>query len=124
MKRPLARLRIPLLASLFAIAVAGAAKAQEQSRGDASLRVDYQFIRTGSFFSGSEEFDYWTTDTQVLMLSGDYSINYRRTVFGALPYVRKRFNSEVDWRGEPKNPKDPSCDDIVHPENRLWDDVT
>ena len=122
MKRPLARLAIPLLASLFAIAVAGAAKAQEQERGDASLRMEYQFIRTGTFKSQGEEFDYWTTDSQVLMLSGDYAINDRWAVFAGLPYVRKRFNSEVDWGGDPHNPNDPSWVDFVPPDKRFWDD--
>jgi len=111
-----------LLASLTIFAVAGAAHGQEQSRGDGSMRIEYQLIRTGSFLSGSEEFDYWTTDTQVAMLSGDYAINDRWTVFAALPYVRKRFNSEVPWGGDPHNPNDPYWIDFVPPDKQFWDD--
>ena len=86
------------------------------------MRMEYQFIRTGTFHSQDQEFDYWTTDTQVLMLSGDYAINDRWTIFAALPYVRKRFNSEVDWGGDPHNPNDPYWVDFVPPDKRFWDD--
>jgi hypothetical protein len=96
--------------------------AQGQKQGDASVRIEYQFIETGTFYSQDQEFDYWTTDTQVAMVSGDYAINDRWTVFAALPYVRKRFNSEVDWGGDPHNPNDPYWVDFVPPDNRFWDD--
>jgi hypothetical protein len=98
------------------------AMAQGQKQGDGSVRVEYQFIQTGSFFSQDQEFDYWSTDTQVAMVSGDYAINDRWTVFAALPYVRKRFNSEVPWGGDPHNPNDPYWVDFVPPDNRFWDD--
>ena len=120
MKRPLARLHLPLLASLLVLAAP--AHSQEQQRGDASLRMEYQFIRTGTFYSQDLEFDYWTTDTQVLILSGDYAINDRWRVFAAFPYVRKRFNSEVPWGGDPHNPNDPAWVDFVPPDKRFWDD--
>ena len=120
MKRPLAQLTLPLLASL--LVVAAPAQSQGQKRGDASLRLEYQFIRTGTFRSDNADFDYWTTDTQVAMLSGDYAINDRWTVFAALPYVRKRFNSEVLWGGDPHNPNDPYWIDFVPTDTRFWDD--
>jgi hypothetical protein len=120
LRRPLARAGIPLFASLLVFATP--AHSQEQQRGDASMRLEYQFIRTGTFYSEDEEFDYWTTDTQVAMLSGDYAINERWTVFAALPYVRKRFNSEVEWGGDPHNPNDPYWIEFVPPDNRFWDD--
>jgi hypothetical protein len=120
LKRSLAWLTLPILASLLVIAAP--ALSQGQQGGDASLRLEYQFIRTGSFLSGNEEFDYWTTDTQVAMVSGDYAINDRWTVFAALPYVRKRFNSEVAWGGDPHNPNDPYWIDFVPPDKRFWDD--
>ncbi len=120
MKRPLALLTIPLLAGLLLFATTG--QSQEQQRGDASMRVEYQFIRTGTFLSQSQEFDYWTTETQVALLSGDYAINDRWTVFVALPYVRKRFNSEVPWGGDPHNPNDPYWIDFVPPDKQFWDD--
>ena len=116
MRRPLAWLSMPLLASLLALVIAFPAHSQEQNSGDASMRMEYQFIRTGTFFSQGQEFDYWTTDSQILMLSGDYAINDRWTVFAALPYVRKRFNSEVVWGGDPHNPNDPYWIDFVPPD--------
>ena len=99
-----------------------AAQAPSQKKGDASLRLEYQLIETGSFLSQDEEFDYWSTDTQVALLSGDYAIDDRWTVFAALPYVRKRFNSEVPWGGDPHNPNDPYWIDFVPPDKRFWDD--
>lgn len=122
MKRPLAWLDLPILASLFALVTAIPVHGQEQQRGDASLRLEYQFIRTGTFYSGSEEFDYWTTDTQVALISGDYALNDRWSVFATLPYVRKRFNSEVSWGGDPHNPNDAYWVDFVPPDKRFWDD--
>jgi hypothetical protein len=107
------------------LVVAAPAHGQGQQGGDASLRLEYQFIRTGSFFSQGQEFDYWKTDTQVAMLSGDYAINDRWTVFAALPYVRKRFRpagSDAVPNGDPHNPNDPYWIDFVPPDTRFWDD--
>ena len=127
MKRPLCRTTVSLLASL--IAFAAPSYSQEQRAGDASIRLEYQFIRTGSFTTDTVDFDYWTTDTQVALLSGDYAINDRWTVFAALPYVRKRFNAAPDPNnpfhppnGDPHNPNDPYWIDFVPPDKRFWDD--
>lgn len=122
MKRPLAYLAYLLLAGSSVAVLPGATHAEEQVRGDGSIRIEYQAIHTGSFLAGSEEFDYWSTDSQALLLSGDYAINDRWTVFGALPYVRKRFNSEVPWGGDPHNPNDPYWINFVPPDDRFWDD--
>lgn len=122
MRRPPVHSRTLLLASVLLFAVAGVARGEDQSRGDGSMRIEYQSIRTGSFLSQDQEFDYWTTDTQVAILSGDYAINDRWTVFAALPYVRKRFNSEVPWGGDPHNPNDPYWIDFVPPDKQFWDD--
>jgi len=114
------------LASFFVAAISSLNVAhgqdQDTERGDASLRLEYQFIQTGSFLSDNAEFDYWTTDSQVAVLSGDYALNERWTIFAALPYVRKRFNSEVPWGGDPHNPNDPYWIDFVPPDKRFWDD--
>jgi hypothetical protein len=122
LNRSLAISSISLFASLLLVAAPGEAEAQGQQRGDGSLRMEYQAIRTGSFISGINEFDYWTTDTQVLLLSGDYALNESWTVFAALPYARKRFNSEVEWGGDPHNPNDPYWTNFVPPDKRFWDD--
>ena len=120
MKRPLALLCNSFLASLLVFV--SPAYGQEQQRGDASIRVEFQFIRTGAYVEGSQDFDYWTTDSQVLMVSGDYAINDRWTIFAALPYARKRFNSEVPWGGDPHNPNDAYWIDFEPPDKRFWDD--
>jgi len=134
LKRSSALLSISILAGLIAVFSFGAARGQEQSRGDASIRLEYQFIRTGTFYSsapgfGDLEFGYWKTDTQVAMLSGDYAINDRWTVFAALPYVRKRFTPTPDPNnpfdppnGDPHNPNDPYWVDFVPPDKQFWDD--
>ena len=123
MTRPLAGLTAALFASL--LVCAAPAQSQGQQQGDASIRLEYQFIRTGSFVSGDAEFGYWTTDSQVAMLSGDYAINDRWRVFAALPYVRKRFQpagSDAFLGGDPHNPNDPYWIDFVPPDTRFWDD--
>jgi hypothetical protein len=122
LKRPLSHACLSLLTGAFIFAISGSACGQEQSRGDGSIRLEYSFLQNGAFFSRDEEFDYWSTDTQVLMLSGNYAINDRWTVFASLPYVRRRFNSEVPWGGDPHNPNDPYWVDFVPPDKSFWDD--
>ena len=122
MKRPPVHSLASLLAAFCLVAIAGAAHAQGQQRGDGSIRLEYQFIRAGAFLSRDQEFDYWSTDTQVAMLSGSYALNDRWTLFASLPYVRRRFISEVPWGGDPHNPNDPYWVDFVPPDKRFWDD--
>jgi hypothetical protein len=111
-----------MLASLVLVATAGMVQAQEQKRGDASLRMEFQSIRTGTFVSDNADFDYWSTDSRVAIVAGDYALNDRWTIFAALPYVSKRFNSEVAWGGDPHNPNDPYWIDFVPPDTSFWDD--
>ncbi len=120
MKRPRIRQYILFFAGLFVLATA--AHGQGQQRGDASVRLEYQYITTGTFYSQDQEFDYWSTDTQTLILSGDYALNERWTIFASLPYVRKRFVSEVPWGGDPHNPNDSYWVRFVPPDTRFWDD--
>lgn len=100
--------------------------AQSQTKGDGSLRIDYQYIHTGAYVGDSFEADYWTTDSQVALISGDYALNERWTVYAALPYVRKRFNpSDLDFGTGPGDPHDPNADYWVNyepPDKRFWDD--
>ena len=96
--------------------------AQSQTKGEGSIRLEFQHIQTGTFDFDIGEADYWTTDTQVALMSGDYSFADGWTVFGALPYVRKRFNSEVPWGGDPHNPTDFYWVEFVPPDRRFWDD--
>lgn len=98
--------------------------AQSQSRGDGSLRVEYQYIRTGNFHDENFEFDYWTTDSHIALLSGDYTFSDRWTVYASLPYVQKRFNADPNdpYNGDPHNPNDPWWIDFVPPDKRFIDD--
>ncbi len=122
LKSPFASISLSLFASLLLVVTSGVAHAQGQQRGDASLRLEFQAIKTGTFYSQGQEFDYWTTDTRVAILSGDYALNERWTVFASLPYAQKRFNSEVPWGGDPHNPNEPYWIDFVPPDKRFWDD--
>ena len=73
----------------------GPVLAQGQTRGDASLRLEYQYIGTGSYQADSFVADYWTTDSHIALISGDYALSERWTVYAALPYVRKRFSPGI-----------------------------
>ena len=110
---------ILILASLMAVA---APAHSQQQRGDGSIQLEYQFIRNRTFHSQGLEFDYWSTDTQVLLLSGDYALNENWTLFASLPYVRKKFISEVDWGGDPHDPNAAYWVRFDPPDERFWDD--
>lgn len=55
-----------------------------------SIRVEYQYIETGEIDSSVGDFDIGVTDTHVMLLSGTLLLGERWTVFGSIPYVRKR----------------------------------
>lgn len=114
--------RINLLVSICLIGGLAVSTPVLAEKGDASLRIEYQFIHTGNFHEENFEFDYWTTDTQAALVSGDYSVTDRLTVFASLPYVRKRFNAGALYGGDPHNPNDPWWIDFVPPDKRFWDD--
>lgn len=86
------------------------------------MRIEYQYIRTGDFHDDLYEFDYWTTDSHIALLSADYSVSDKWTVFAALPYVQKRFNAGALFGGDPHNPNDPWWIDFVPPDKRFIDD--
>jgi hypothetical protein len=117
---------IRLLIGLLALSLPASSPAQSQTKGDASLRVEYQYIGTGAYDAETFVANYWTTDSQVLMLSGDYAINERWKVYAALPYVRKRFNpSDVEFPtgpGDPHNPNHYYWINYMPPDKRFWDD--
>ena len=93
-----------------------------QEKGTGSIGVEYQYIHNGVFVDDLGEYDYWSTDTKMLMLSGDYTFADNWTVFVALPYIEKRFVDESDWGGDPHNPNDAWWIDFVPPDKRFWDD--
>ncbi|WP_405226705.1 hypothetical protein [Lentisalinibacter sediminis] len=88
------RAALPLGGMLAALLLAGLACAGEQEHGDASFRVEYQYIRTGDFYDDSPFFvsggDVGETDTHALLFSLDYALNERWSVFASVPYIRKR----------------------------------
>lgn len=113
------------LAGLLFVCGPGFCVAQNQFRGDASLRLEYQYIGTGDFPFEDEVADYWTTDSHVLMLSGDYALSDRWTIYAALPYVQKRFVAEADVPGfSPGDPHNPNTDfvNFQPPDLRFIDD--
>ena len=93
-----------------------------QEKGAGSIGVEYQYIHSDVFKDDLGEYDYWSTDTKMLMLSGDYTFADNWTVFVALPYIEKRFVDESDWGGDPHNPNDAWWIDFVPPDKRFWDD--
>ena len=62
-----------------------------QNKGDASLTLEYQYIRTGDFVSSLGRLDLGIMDTHVLLLSGDYALSDRWTVMATLPYIKRRY---------------------------------
>ena len=113
-----------LAIALTALLSAGASMAQSQTRGDASIRLEYQYIETGTFYDANFEFDYWNTKSHIVMLSGDYALSERWSVYASLPYVKKRFIPDPanPFGGDPHNPNDPWWIDFVPPDKRFIDD--
>lgn len=70
---------------LACVALAG-----EAAEGDGSLRIEYQYIRTGAFDSSIGEIDIGHTDAHVIMLSGSYAFTDRLTAYASLPWIKKR----------------------------------
>lgn len=70
------------------------ASTHDEPTRKSALRIEYQYIRTGEFFDDSlvygEGGDIGTTDTHAFVLSGNYPIGERWSIFASLPYVQKR----------------------------------
>lgn len=68
-----------------------AATAQEQlAELEHGIRLEYQFNQTGEIDSSIGDLDIGETTTHALVLSVDYSLGERWTVFGSIPYVQRR----------------------------------
>ncbi len=93
-----------------------------QEKGAGSINVEYQYINNDLFVDDVGEYDYWSTDTKILLFSGNYTFADKWTVFVALPYIEKRFVDESDWGGDPHNPNDAWWIDFVPPDTRFVDD--
>lgn len=78
----------------------GLAQAQEPIVNyDNSIRIEYQFIHTGDYGTSFGPLDLGETDTQIVLLSGNFSLTDRWSVFGSIPFVQKRHKGEF-----PHNP--------------------
>jgi hypothetical protein len=118
------RFRTLLQSTLLALLFADFALAQSQKKGDGSIRVEYQYIHTGAYKAEAFVADYWTTDSHIALISGDYALSERWSAYVALPYVQKRFvgDPEDPYGGDPHNPNDPYWVDFDPPDKRFIDD--
>ncbi len=88
----------------------------DAEEGDASLSLEYQYIRTGAFDSSIGDIDIGNTDAHVYMLSGSYSLSEKLTLFASLPYIQKRHRGAL--------PHNPIADfqNYTPPDLRIVDD--
>lgn len=86
-------LRWFLLATLFMSS--SVFSQQSPQKGDASLTLEYQYIRTGDFDSSLGTLDLGIMDTHVMLLSGTYALNERWTVMANVPYIKRRYIGET-----------------------------
>jgi hypothetical protein len=77
-------------------------------KGDASLRLEYQYVRTGAFDSAVGELDIGNTDSHVMLISGTYAITDRWSISASLPYIKKRHEGAL--------PHNPTLDLTAFPE--------
>ena len=89
----------PLLLYILFFGSVHFVSAQAAKNGEGSLRLEYQFIRTGDFDSSIGDLDIGNTDAHVFMLSGSYAVNNRLTLSASLPYIKKRHEGAL-----PHNP--------------------
>ena len=116
-------MRTRILISLaFLVSALGLSPAFAQEKGEGSIGLVYQYVHTDVFSDDVGDYDYWTTDTHALVLSGSYAFRDNWSVSVTLPYIQKRFVSEVPWGGDPHNPNDPWWIDFEPPDKRFIDD--
>lgn len=96
---------IACLALLYS-QLAGAQDDGPQGKG--SLRLEYQFIRTGAFDSSIGKLDIGETDGHTFMLSGDYALTDRWIVSASLPWIKKRHQGAL--------PHNPALELTAYPE--------
>lgn len=103
-------------AVLCSVWMATAVLSASAEEGDASLRLEYQYIRTGVFDSSIGDIDIGNTDAHVYMLSASYSLTDRWRVVASLPWIRKRHTGAL-----PHNPLI-DFEDYEPPDLRVIDD--
>ena len=109
------RRRSKWVAVLFTLVFVTAAPVMADA-GDAAIRIEYQYIRTGEFDTSFGNLDVGHTDAHVYMLSGSYSITDKITVYGSLPWIQKRHRGAL-----PHNPR-VDFQNYEPPDLRLIDD--
>lgn len=72
----------------------------QSEKGTGSVRLEYQYVRTGDYESTVGPIDVGKTDAHALMLSADYAISERIRLFASIPYIQKRHKGAL-----PHNPK-------------------
>ena len=83
-------------AILLCLSVSVPAQAE---KGDGSIRLEYQFVKTGEFDSSIGEIDIGETESHVFMFSGSYAVTDRWTMSASLPWIKKRHQGAL-----PHNP--------------------
>ena len=63
---------------------------QKQEAGDATLRYEYQYLKTGDFDSSIGNIDIGNTESHALLVSGSYVLNQDWSISASLPYIQKR----------------------------------
>lgn len=104
------------LCSAAGLAALLADPAFARQKGEGSVRLEYQYIRTGAFDSSIGEIDIGNTDGHALLFSADYTITNRWTLTASLPWIKKRHQGAL--------PHDPVNDFTAYtpPDLRLIDD--
>ena len=104
------------LISCFVLALLGMGTAHAKQKGDGSLRLEYQYVRTGAFDSSIGELEIGNTDGHALLVSVDYAVTNRWSVSASLPWIKKRHRGAL--------PHDPVNDftNFTPPDLRLIDD--
>lgn len=76
--------------------------AVQAEKGDGSIRLEYQYIRTGAFDSSIGDLDIGHTDGHAFLLSVSYALTDRWSVMASLPWIKKRHRGAL--------PHDPVAD--------------
>ncbi len=103
-------LRRPNGRSVTAVAVVSLffASHVNAEKGDGSLRLEYQFVRTGDFDSSIGNLDIGETRSHVFMFSGTYELTDRFTLSASLPWIKKRHRGAF--------PHNPTLDLTAYPQ--------
>ena len=83
-----------VVATALLLATAAATAQEPPAELKHSVRLEYQFNQTGEIDTSIGDFDIGETTTHALVLSVNYSLGERWTIFGSIPYVKRRHKGE------------------------------